>query len=101
MNFTNICDLSTNGDLITNVERANGASWFTDGDLISAAVLLSLKLDEKTNKEMKWKMISEVWLEMLLDVASQWKGNEHGQQLRRGGEFLTHVWLLMVHLDLA
>ncbi|KAF5738659.1 hypothetical protein HS088_TW13G01560 [Tripterygium wilfordii] len=74
----------------------NPADCFTEGgNLIPAAVWLSLKLDEISNKQMKWKIISDVLLERLLYVASQWKGNEHAQQLRRGGELLTHVWLLI------
>ncbi|XP_038720031.1 uncharacterized protein LOC120012666 [Tripterygium wilfordii] len=80
----------------------NPADCFTEGgNLIPAAVWLSLKLDEISNKQMKWKIISDVLLERLLYVASQWKGNEHAQQLRRGGELLTHVWLLMLYLTVV
>ncbi|XP_038720797.1 uncharacterized protein LOC120013151 isoform X2 [Tripterygium wilfordii] len=76
---------------------------------IPAAVWLSLKLDEISDKEMsfylfvgtqKWKMISDVWLEMLLHVALRSKGNDHAHQLRRGGELLTHVWLLTVYAEM-
>ncbi|XP_015901604.3 uncharacterized protein LOC107434632 [Ziziphus jujuba] len=54
----------------------------------------------KCNKE-KWEMISNVWVEMLAYAASQCRGNYHAQQLRRGGELLTHVWLLMAHFGLT
>lgn len=49
----------------------------------------------------KWKMVSEVWVEMLCYAASYCGWIEHGQQLRRGGELLTHVCLLMSHLGLS
>ncbi|KAM4097875.1 hypothetical protein ACJW30_07G035200 [Castanea mollissima] len=49
----------------------------------------------------KWELIKGVWLEMLGHAASQCKGRLHAQQLRRGGELLTHVWLLMVHFGLT
>ncbi|KAK4564634.1 hypothetical protein RGQ29_006635 [Quercus rubra] len=49
----------------------------------------------------KWDIIKNVWLEMLGHAASQCKGRLHAQQLRRGGELLTHVWLLMAHFGLT
>ncbi|GMY35122.1 hypothetical protein FCV25MIE_30364 [Fagus crenata] len=51
--------------------------------------------------EEKWEIIKNVWLEMLGHAASQSKGRLHAQQLRRGGELLTHAWLLMVHFGLT
>ncbi|RYR71065.1 hypothetical protein Ahy_A02g005359 [Arachis hypogaea] len=47
-----------------------------------------------------WEMICEVWIEMLAYAASQCDWTAHAQQLRRGGEFLTHVCLLMADLGL-
>ncbi|KAL6335324.1 hypothetical protein AAG906_029567 [Vitis piasezkii] len=49
----------------------------------------------------KWKMVNEVWVEMLCYAASHCGWIQHGQQLRRGGELLTHVCLLMSHLGLS
>ncbi|XP_034680007.1 uncharacterized protein LOC117910059 [Vitis riparia] len=49
----------------------------------------------------KWKMVSEVWVEMLCYAASHCGWIQHGQQLRRGGELLTHVCLLMSHFGLS
>ncbi|MED6222218.1 hypothetical protein PIB30_062217 [Stylosanthes scabra] len=48
-----------------------------------------------------WKMICEVWIEMLTYAASQCEWGSHAQQLRRGGELLTHVRLLMAELGLS
>ncbi|XVE86181.1 hypothetical protein DITRI_Ditri18aG0015500 [Diplodiscus trichospermus] len=49
----------------------------------------------------KWKMTSEVWMEMMLHAASRCTWEEHAQQLRHGGELLTHVSLLMAHFGLC
>ena len=46
----------------------------------------------------KWEMVSDVWVEMLCHAATHCGWIQHGQQLRRGGELLTHVSLLMAHL---
>ncbi|KAG5531136.1 hypothetical protein RHGRI_025928 [Rhododendron griersonianum] len=51
----------------------------------------------KFEQEHKWKIIVNVWIEMMGHAASQCKGRHHAQQLRRGGEYLTHLWLLMAH----
>ncbi|PON38905.1 hypothetical protein PanWU01x14_308800, partial [Parasponia andersonii] len=48
--------------------------------------------------ERRWDVISRVWVEILSYAANQCRWSHHGQQLRRGGELLTHVWLLMAHL---
>ena len=48
-----------------------------------------------------WEMIMNVWVEILGHAASQCKGRHHAQQLRQGGEFVTHVWLLMAHFGLT
>ncbi|KDO73302.1 hypothetical protein CISIN_1g005801mg [Citrus sinensis] len=49
----------------------------------------------------KWNKLGCTWLKILAFAASKSKGSQHGQQLRRGGEFLTHVWLLMAHFGMT
>ncbi|TXG68350.1 hypothetical protein EZV62_003285 [Acer yangbiense] len=66
-----------------------------------AKQLQDLQTQDGWNRERKWKMISEVWVEMLTYAANKCRWKEHGQQLRRGGELLTHVRLLMAHLGLS
>ncbi|GMN36825.1 hypothetical protein TIFTF001_006321 [Ficus carica] len=65
------------------------------------ACRLASQLQMLSDKGKKWEMVSEVWVEMLAYAASQCRGNYHAQQLRRGGELLTHVWLLMAHFGLT
>ena len=51
--------------------------------------------------ERRWKIMNRVWVEILAYAACHCRGNQHAQQLRKGGEFLTHVWLLMAHLGIT
>ncbi|KAM4099775.1 hypothetical protein ACB094_05G017200 [Castanea mollissima] len=51
--------------------------------------------------EKKWELVSHVWVEMLCYAASKCRSNHHAQQLTRGGELITHVWLLMAHLGIT
>ncbi|KAF8012495.1 hypothetical protein BT93_I0612 [Corymbia citriodora subsp. variegata] len=62
---------------------------------------LASQLREKRYQQMKWDIVSSVWVEMLVYAAAKCKGVQHARQLRRGGEFLTHVWLLMAHFGLT
>ncbi|KAJ7963282.1 DUF594 family protein [Quillaja saponaria] len=55
----------------------------------------------KLQKEKKWELLAHVWMEMLSYAASHCQWNHHAQQLRRGGELLTHVWFLMAHLGIT
>ncbi|GFY92101.1 hypothetical protein Acr_08g0004970 [Actinidia rufa] len=51
---------------------------------------LAKGLREKANR---WEIMSNVWVEMLCYASSQCPSKHHVQELRHGGEFLTHVWL--------
>lgn len=62
---------------------------------------LATVLNKPADIRMKWEMISNLWVEVLLYAASQSKGDCHAHQLRRGGELLTHVWLLLAHFGLT
>lgn len=53
------------------------------------------------SKERLWEMVCEVWIEILTYGAGQCEWGGHTQQLRRGGELLTHVGLLMAHLGIT
>lgn len=69
--------------------------------MLSSGYSIAKSLDEISNKEKKWSLIADSWVEMLGDAAIQCEGSQHRQQLRRGGQLLTHVWLLMAHLGLT
>ena len=48
----------------------------------------------------KWEILTRFWVENLAYVAILCEGRNHAKQLLKGGEFLTHVWFLIEHLDL-
>ncbi|KAI8024862.1 hypothetical protein LOK49_LG02G01058 [Camellia lanceoleosa] len=75
------CKNSENVDKFFEKEKSNGEK-------------LALSLDEKGNS--KWEIMSNMWVEMLCYAASCCSV-EHVQELRRGGQFLTRVWLLLMH----
>ncbi|KAK2640866.1 hypothetical protein Ddye_022629 [Dipteronia dyeriana] len=66
-----------------------------------AELLQLIEEDKQWDKQRKWKMISHVWVDLMCYAASHCRWNHHAQQLRRGGQLLTHVWLLMAHLGIT
>ncbi|KAI9159997.1 hypothetical protein LWI28_004106 [Acer negundo] len=64
----------------------------------NAVTLVRKVIDESQPLESKWKRIESTWMDTLGYAARKCNGNEHAQQLSSGGEFLTHVWLLLCHL---
>jgi hypothetical protein len=70
-------------------------SVFRGGEKLARRQLLLLEPEKRR------EMIKEVWVEMVAYAAAHCPWKEHTHQLRRGGELLTHVSLLMLHLGLS
>ena len=49
----------------------------------------------------RWKVMSEVWVELLSYAATHCRANTHAQQFSKGGELVSFVWLLMTQLGLG
>jgi hypothetical protein len=49
----------------------------------------------KMNAHNRWKLIALVWVEMLCYVAQNCGAKFHAQHLSSGGEFVTHVKMLL------
>ncbi|XP_011025974.1 PREDICTED: uncharacterized protein LOC105126715 [Populus euphratica] len=76
------------------------SDWRTTKSVLDGGYWLARQL-RSLGLEKRWKMINEVWIEMLCYAAAHCPWKEHTQQLRRGGELLTHVSFLMLHLGLS
>lgn len=49
----------------------------------------------------KWETITRVWVDLLSYAAAQCRWSDHAEQLREGGQLITHVWLLMAHFGMT
>ncbi|TKY63419.1 hypothetical protein E2542_SST13291 [Spatholobus suberectus] len=47
-----------------------------------------------------WQFAEELWVEIMSYAGAQCRVDMHAHQLRRGPEFLSHVWLLQAHFGL-
>ncbi|GMY29957.1 hypothetical protein FCV25MIE_25199 [Fagus crenata] len=64
------------------------------------ACMLAKELNQ-LEKNQKWKLISKVWVEMLSYAASHCRPATHAQQVSKGGQLISFVWLLMAHFGLG
>ena len=64
------------------------------------AMMLAKEIrDLQENK--RWKIVAQVWVEMLSFAAINCRPYTLVQQLTKGGELISFVWLLMFHLGLG
>jgi len=99
------------GDVVAFISECYGESrgyddrgfqsvWKTEKSVLSGVERLARQL-LLLEPEKRRDMINGVWVEMVAYAAAHCPWKEHTQQLRRGGELLTHVSLLMLHLGLT
>ncbi|GLU05300.1 hypothetical protein SLE2022_224070 [Rubroshorea leprosula] len=82
----------------TDVEPVHVKGDRSKSVLFDACILAKkLKELEKEGKEKKWKLLSRMWVELMSYAAAHCRANIHAQQLSKGGELITFVWLLMAH----
>ncbi|KAK3162185.1 hypothetical protein QOZ80_1BG0086480 [Eleusine coracana subsp. coracana] len=45
----------------------------------------------------RWKVIADFWAELVLFLAPSSNADVHAEALTAGGEFMTHLWALLIH----
>ncbi|GKV01691.1 hypothetical protein SLEP1_g14231 [Rubroshorea leprosula] len=83
--------------------NTNPVNEVTSQSVLFDAVNLANKLKtlQKENGVDIWKLLSKVWMEMLSCAAYHCPSHEHAQQLSKGGELISFVWILMAHFGLG
>ncbi|GLT41867.1 hypothetical protein SLA2020_158990 [Shorea laevis] len=83
--------------------NTNPGNEVTSQSVLFDAVNLANKLKtlQQENGVDIWKLLSKVWMEKLSCAAYHCSSHEHAQQLSRGGELISFVWILMAHFGLG
>ncbi|KAI5022032.1 hypothetical protein ZWY2020_058762 [Hordeum vulgare] len=63
----------------------------------AAGIQLGKKLEKMGDDSSRWKILADLWTEMILYVAPSDNAKDHIQHLANGGEFITHLWALLSH----
>ena len=90
-------ELAVHYEKVIEVKSAHVKGKISKSALSDAGILAK---ELKNLGTQKWEVISKVWVELLSYAASRSKGKGHVQQLSKGGELLTFVWLLMAQFGL-
>ncbi|XP_050264173.1 uncharacterized protein LOC126708424 [Quercus robur] len=88
---------------ILDVNTEVGPVWIK-GDRSKSVLFYACMLAKELNKleeEERWKIIIKVWVEMLSYAASHCRPETHAQQVSKGGQLISFVWLLMAHFGLG
>ncbi|KAH6784845.1 hypothetical protein C2S52_009804 [Perilla frutescens var. hirtella] len=85
---------------VKTVVKPNEVKGDRSKSLLFDACILANDL-KKLSEDKRWEMMSRVWVELLSYGASRCRASDHARQLSHGGEFITFVWLLMVHFGLG
>ena len=64
------------------------------------ACRLAKELNQDELKKDKWKIISKVLVEMLSYAATHCRAATHAQEVSKGGQLISSVWLLMAYFGL-
>ncbi|CAL5034348.1 unnamed protein product [Urochloa decumbens] len=64
--------------------------------ILIKGILLGRQLEE-IGHEVHWNILSDFWTEMILYIAPSHNAKAHIEHLANGGEFLTHLWALLLH----
>ncbi|KAF7848641.1 hypothetical protein BT93_L1774 [Corymbia citriodora subsp. variegata] len=75
--------------------KLNTPKWITcDWNVLLKVQKLVVDLRTMDNK---WELISSIWVEMLCYAAFKCRVYHHEMLLSKGGELITHMWLLVAH----
>lgn len=69
----------------------------TSAQLLSKGVRLGKLLESMENHVIRWDLLAEFWAEMLVYIAPSDNVAGHIELLAEGGEFVTHIWALLMH----
>ncbi|XP_037426921.1 uncharacterized protein LOC119292190 [Triticum dicoccoides] len=67
--------------------------------LASAARLAWSLIHEIPDEVVRWKVLAEVWADILVHTAPSWNASAHKKCLATGSEFITHIWVILSHCN--
>ncbi|CAM0948413.1 unnamed protein product [Alopecurus aequalis] len=68
-----------------------------DRSIFMTGIKLGRQLEAMEDSVQRWKVLADFWSERILYVAPSDNVKAHMERLASGGEFLTHIWVLLTH----
>jgi hypothetical protein len=71
-------------------------------DVVASGIALGRCILEKfPEPEGRWALLMDVWVDIIAHIAVSENAHPHAEQLAKGGELLSHLWLLLGHLGVG
>ncbi|KAF8659914.1 hypothetical protein HU200_058155 [Digitaria exilis] len=78
--------------------RPSGTNTSEEDDILADGVRLGSLIEAKLpDEKQRWKVLAEMWVELLLTVTPSHNVSAHVNRLATGGELITHLWALLTH----
>ncbi|CAL4979763.1 unnamed protein product [Urochloa decumbens] len=78
------------------VEPSSQGSITLSGNIVQQGVQLGKELIYNEKKEL-WRILAEVWVNLLVHIAPSSNAEAHAKYLESGGEFISLIWALFYH----
>ncbi|XP_020218751.2 uncharacterized protein LOC109801983 [Cajanus cajan] len=100
-NLAQTCTMLLQQDTVatTRDDEASSSGMQTTSVLFHACEVAK-QLNAEQYKHLVWDFLEELWVEIMCYAGAQCRVDMHAHQLRRGPEFLSHIWLLQAHFGL-
>uniref|UniRef100_A0A0E0J4D3 DUF4220 domain-containing protein n=1 Tax=Oryza nivara TaxID=4536 RepID=A0A0E0J4D3_ORYNI len=70
------------------------------GNTVRMGAFLAWNLNLIGNRQLRWKILAEVWAALIIHIAATPNSEAHMERLKSGGEFITFIWALLTHLGI-
>ncbi|CAL4911161.1 unnamed protein product [Urochloa decumbens] len=93
-------ELDLSGETTSDQRYTKMRTWSLQGSSDQAIPKLGVKLGQQL-MDMddcsygRWKIMADLWVEMLQLVAQSDNATAHTEHLAKGGEFVTHIWAFL------
>ncbi|KAL6908248.1 hypothetical protein ACP4OV_002418 [Aristida adscensionis] len=67
------------------------------GNVVQQGARLGKELICNVDKEQRWKILANIWVNLLIHIAPSSNAEAHTKYLESGGEFITLIWALLCH----
>jgi Domain of unknown function (DUF4220)/Protein of unknown function, DUF594 len=74
-----------------------GGKSKNENTIMRQSARLGKMLIENLDEAARWKALAGIWADMLVYIAPNSNVEAHEECLATGGEFITHVWILLYH----
>ncbi|XP_020163031.1 uncharacterized protein [Aegilops tauschii subsp. strangulata] len=95
--FQNLVSPKEKYEKLRELHNGAGAGGTMVAELLTKGAIIGKTIEGMGNRMIRWDLLADFWAEMLVYIAPSDNVAGHIELLAEGGEFVTHVWALLMH----